>query len=156
MMKTILTARFIISTLFLVSSSALLYYAYLNFEKGYALKQQIPSISQSDSNTMSELQSIRQVYELKSLDSNIKTLITALREILLNVTVNTDEQNNTYGIDKLGEYRDIIISGEGNYLSQAYLLSEINDKMRNYVLLNGVEATDTTITLQTRIYGKSR
>jgi hypothetical protein len=86
---------------------------------------------------------------------NVKNFIITLKEVLLNVKVVNTEDDSLAGVDKVGEFRDLIIYAEGDYLSQAYLLKEINENMRNFVLINEINANNNKITIKARVYGKT-
>jgi hypothetical protein len=129
--------------------------SYNNFIDGTWYKSQIPEVDSEDKIMMAELDVITENYPINTIDVNVKNFIITLKEVLLNVKVVNTEDDSLAGVDKVGEFRDLIIYAEGDYLSQAYLLKEINENMRNFVLINEINANNNKITIKARVYGKT-
>jgi hypothetical protein len=134
----------------------LLILSYFNFKNGYTFKQKIVFTDIRDKNLAKELSNIKQSSKLDTIKNNIDKFKILIQKIFTEVIiVDSGKKKASAGIDKIGEFKDFIVTVKGDYLSQIYLLNQINDLMRSFVVLNSIESNDNNMKLNIRIYGKT-
>jgi hypothetical protein len=144
--------KFVVPSLIVI----LIALSYFNWINGAAFKSQVVTIDKNDIQILQELKEITQLQQLDTIEENVKNVMMLIRNIFSNIEVqNIDNTEPRAGIDKVGEFRDFTITAQGEYLNQVYLLEQINNLMRSFVVINSIDANATTITLNIRIYGRT-
>ncbi len=57
------------------------------------------------------------------------------------------------GIDQIGQYKDVLLNMEGDIFEQLWLLKTIEEQLYSVMLVKGVAARATGITVEGRVYG---
>jgi hypothetical protein len=144
--------KFVIPTLILL----LLVLSYFNFKDGFYFKSQVVTINSFDKKVLNELTQINQVLKLNTIENNVRDFMVLVKNTFIDVDIkNINSEKPKAGIDRVGEFRDFIITTKGDYLNQIYLLEKINESMRTFLVINSIDASEYEMKLNIRIYGRT-
>ncbi len=126
-----------------------------NIMNGYNFSKKLTTLPAADVSLMGELKAIDYNFPLDSLDSNMVKLKELFKLLFSKIRIASDESVTASGIDKIGEFKDILITANGDFLQQIYFLQQIKKEMRNFVILNKIIGNNKEMIINARIYGNT-